>query len=227
MQLTNLSNTFTAFGSFAVFDEDTMTLINRLYSDCNIAINQEPNNPNNKSGKVMRITNPTKHYTMTLRPNRLDVQMPGVNNNNFNQLLNNVSEIFINFAEMFEGCYATRLAYVSSDFVFDDNGSTMQILANTIPFISKQTPTQEVSLRINTPEKIQDEMVNVVLNISNVMIGNNKQPQAPQRRAIMITHDINTLSKNNDPRFDLKYVIPYFEEMHQISKDHLVPFENL
>lgn len=227
MQLTNLSNCFTAFGLFAVFDEDTMTIINRIYSDCNISINQEPNNPSNKSGKVLRITNPQKHYTITMRPNRLDVQLPGCAKENFNNQLNIANEIFQNFAEMFEDSYANRLAYVSSDFAFDDNGETMQKLTNLIPFVSKQTPSQEVSLRINTPEVVQDETVNVVLNISNVMIGNNKQPQSPQRKAIMITHDINTLSKNTEQRFNLKYVIPYFEEMNQISKDHLVAFENI
>ena len=48
MELQNLNNLFSIFGSFLVFDDDVMPRINNIYSDCNISINQEPNNPTNK-----------------------------------------------------------------------------------------------------------------------------------------------------------------------------------
>lgn len=227
MKLTNLSNTFTAFGLFAVLDEDTMALVNKIYTDCNIAINQEPNNPNNKSGKLVRIVNPKRHFTITMRPHRLDLQLPGTDKNNFSNILSLANEIFNNFAEMFEGCYATRIAYVSSDFIFDDEGKETKNLAKLISFLPKQSNANELSVRINTPEVIQGEVVNVVLNVSNVMIGNNQNPQAGQRKAVMITHDVNTLANATEARFDLKYVLPYFEEMHQVAVDHLASFEEL
>ena len=94
MDFINMNNNFTAFGSFAVFDEDNIAIINRLYGDCNISINQEPNNPTNKSGKVMQIVDNKRHFTIILRPNRLDVQIAGTPRNNSNQVLKLATDLF-------------------------------------------------------------------------------------------------------------------------------------
>ena len=94
MELQNLNNMFTVFGNFLVFDEDVMPRVNKVYANCNISINQEPNNPQNKSGRVMKIVNIEKHITIFLRPNRIDVQCPGMKKEGFVQLLQTVSDIF-------------------------------------------------------------------------------------------------------------------------------------
>ncbi len=227
MKLTNLENIFTIFGNYAVFDEDIITIINKIYSDCNISINQEPNNPNNKSGKVLKITDLKRHLNIIMRPTRIDVKLPGTVDHNFTSVMQIASEVFNTLYQMFEGCNASRIAYVRSEFVFDDESIEMQKLANQISFLPKSNKTTELTFRTNLPEYIQDEIVNVVLNINNVMIGNNPGPNNNQRRAIMITHDINTTSKNLESRFELNCLMPYFEEMHNITKDRLVYFENL
>lgn len=226
MKLTNLENTFTIFGMFAVFDEDTIAIINKLYSDCNISINQEPNNPNNKSGKVLKITDLKRHLNIIMRPTRIDVKLPGTADDNFSPVMKVASEVFNTLHQMFEGCNANRIAYVRSEFVFDEDGEVMQKLSNQIAFLPKNNPTTELTLRINVPEYIQDEAVNVVLNINNVMIGNNSEPST-KRRAIMITQDINTIVQNVDNRFELNCLMPYFEEMHNMTKDRLNYFESL
>lgn len=226
MKLTNLENTFTIFGLYAVFDEDTIAIINKLYSDCNIAINQEPNNPNNSSGKVLRITDLKRHLTIIMRPTRIDIKLPGTANQNFDSILKIAGDVFNTLYEIFEGCDANRIAYVRSEFVFDDYGEELQKLSSHIAFLPQNTPTTELTLRTNVPEYINDETVNVVLNINNVMIGNNTDANT-KRRALMITQDLNTLASNQEKRFVLNCLMPYFEEMFNLTTDRLIWFENL
>ncbi len=226
MDFINMNNNFTAFGSFAVFDEDNIAIINRLYGDCNISINQEPNNPTNKSGKVMQIVDNKRHFTIILRPNRLDVQIAGTPRNNSNQVLKLATDLFKALGEMFDGCLATRIAYVSNDFVFDDYGDNMQKIAKEISFL-KDNKVNEFSLRTNTISQVLDEDVNVVLNINNVKIGKNNEPQMGQRLALMIVYDINTLLDNDHQRFDLRNLLPYFSLMYDISTSRLETFKKM
>lgn len=227
MQLQNLNNLFSIFGSFLVFDDDVMPRINNIYSDCNISINQEPNNPQNKSGKVMRIVNQKEHYTIILRPNRIDVQFPGVQPEKMVDILRKMQEVFKEVSDILENPLGNRLAYVASFFSFDDDGTKMGELINRINFLPKNSKTTELTLRINTPEVIQDEDINVVTNINNVLVGNNAAPDAGKRRSIMITYDVNTLHNCLDNRFDFSLVLAYFDEMVNITMDHLESFKNI
>lgn len=227
MELQNLNNLFSIFGSFLVFDEDVMPRINNVYSDCNISINQEPDNPQNKSGKVMKIVNQKEHYSIILRPNRIDVQFPGVMEEKMVEVLQKAQSVFKEISDILENPLGNRLAYVTSYFSFDDDTSKMNELISRVSFIPKNTKTTELSFRINTPEVIQDEQANVVTNINNVLIGNNATPEAGKRRSIMITYDINTLHNNLENRFDLGLVLPYFDEMVNISVDHIETFKNI
>lgn len=213
MKFINMTNTFTIFGSFCVFDEDTMSIINKVYGDLDLSIQQEPNNPTNKAGKVMRITDTKKHIQLTFRPNRIDVGMPGISRTNKNIILNDIMTFFDTFHQMFEGSLASRIAYVSNDFIFDENGDNMKLLANEVNFIPKGISTTELNLRFNTPMMIDDEGYNIVTTINNVMIGNNLT-NMPQKKAIMIIHDINTIQGNDLERFELNNLRPYFEKMY-------------
>ena len=227
MELQNLNNLFSIFGSFLVFDDDVMPRINNVYSDCNISINQEPNNPQNKSGKLMKIVNPNEHYNITLRPNRIDIQFPGVKPGKIVEILQKMQSVFKEVSDILENPLGNRLAYVTSYFTFDDEGAKMQELINRISFLPKNSRTTELALRTNTPASIQDEDVNVVTNINNVLIGNNNNPQAGKRKSLMITFDINTLHNNSENRFDFNYVLAYFDEMVNIVVDQLNSFENI
>lgn len=227
MELQNLNNLFSIFGSFLVFDDDVMPRINSVYSDCNISINQEPNNPQNKSGKLMRIVNPKEHYNITLRPNRIDIQFPGVQPGKMVEVLQKMQSIFKEVSEVLENPLGNRLAYVTSFFTFDDDGLKMAELIEKIKFLPKNSKTTELSLRINTPETVQDEDINVVTNINNVLIGNNADPASGKRKSLMITYDINTLHNNLDNRFDFSYVLAYFDEMVNIVVDHIETFKNI
>lgn len=227
MQLQNLNNLFSIFGSFLVFDDDVMPRINSVYSDCNISINQEPNNPQNKSGKLMRIVNQKEHYNITLRPNRIDIQFPGVQEGKIVEILQKMQSIFKEVSDILESPLGNRLAFVTSFFTFDDDGFKMGELIKRINFLPKNSKTTELSLRINTPEVISDEDVNVVTNINNVLVGNNATPGAGKRKSLMITYDINTLHNNIENRFDFSYVLAYFDEMVNIVTDHLETFKNI
>ena len=227
MELQNLNNLFSIFGSFLVFDDDVMPRINSVYSDCNISINQEPNNPQNKSGKLMRIVNPKEHYNITLRPNRIDIQFPGVQPGKMVEVLQKMQSIFKEVSDILENPLGNRLAYVTSFFTFDDDGSKMAELIEQIKFLPKNSKTTELSLRINTPATVQDEDINVVTNINNVLIGNNADPASGKRKSLMITYDINTLHNNLDNRFDFAYVLAYFDEMVNIAVDYIETFKNI
>lgn len=227
MELQNLNNLFSIFGSFLVFDEDVMPRINEIYKECNISINQEPNNPQNKSGRFMRVVNQKEHYTIILRPNRIDVQYPGVKPESMPQILNSAQSVFKQISEILEQPLGNRIAYVTSFFTFDDDGSKMQELINRISFIPQNPRTTELSFRINTPEEIQNEQVNVVTNINNVLIGNNQNPESGKRRSLMITYDINTIHLNTENRIDFNMVLPYFDEMVNIAVDHIESFKNI
>ena len=227
MELQNLNNLFTIFGSFLVFDDDVMPRINSVYSDCDISINQEPNNPQNRSGKVMRVVNQKEHYTIILRPNRIDIQFPGVVPGKMIEVLRKMQELFKDVSDILENPLGNRLAFVTSYFSFDDDCSKMENLINQINFLPKSSKTTELMFRINTPEIIQDEQVNVVTNVNNVLVGNNANPSEGKRKSIMITYDINTLHNNLENRFDFAYVLAYFDEMVNIVEDNVQSFKNI
>lgn len=227
MELQNLNNLFSVFGSFLVFDEDVMPRINETYKECNISINQEPNNPQNKSGRVMRVVNTKEHYTIILRPNRIDVQFPGVKPESMVGILQKAQEVFKQISDILENPLGNRLAYVTSFFTFDDEGQKMQELINRVSFVPKNPKTTELSLRINTPQVIQNEDINVVTNINNVLIGNNQTPESGKRRSLMITYDINTMHINTENRFDFSMILPYFDEMVNIAFDQVESFRNI
>ena len=227
MELQNLNNLFTIFGSFLVFDDDVMPRINSVYSDCDISINQEPNNPQNRSGKVMRVVNQKEHYTIILRPNRIDIQFPGVVPGKMIEVLRKMQELFKDVSDILENPLGNRLAFVTSYFSFDDDCSKMENLINQINFLPKSSKTTELMFRINTPEIIQDEQVNVVTNVNNVLVGNNANPSEGKRKSIMITYDINTVHNNLENRFDFAYVLAYFDEMVNIVEDNVQSFKNI
>lgn len=224
MELQNLNNMFTVFGNFLVFDEDVMPRVNKVYANCNISINQEPNNPQNKSGRVMKIVNIEKHITILLRPNRIDVQCPGMKKEGFVQMLQTVSEIFSEISDILENPLGNRIAYVCSYFTFDEDGAKMKDLISQVKFISSTSNTTELSLRINTPEVLQNEDFNVVTSINNVLIGNNANPQMGKKKSLMITYDINSVHLNMEERFDFKVLTPYFDEMINLAFDKILAF---
>lgn len=227
MELKCLNNLFSIFGSFLVFDDDVMPRINSVYSDCNISINQEPDNKQNPSGKVMRVVNPKEHYTIILRPNRIDVQFPGVPSDKIVEILQQVQSIFRQLSDILENPLGNRLAYVTSFFAFDDDSLNMNKLVKSVSFIPNNSPATELAFRINTPETIQNEPANVVTNISNVLIGNNAKPNEPKRKSLMITYDINTLFNNTDNRFDFNLLLAYFDEMVNLTLDYVQSFVNI
>lgn len=227
MELKCLNNLFSIFGSFLVFDDDVMPRINSVYSDCNISINQEPDNKQNPSGKVMKVVNPKEHFTIILRPNRIDVQFPGVSSDKMVEILQQVQNIFKQLSDILENPLGNRLAYVTSFFTFDDDCMKMNELVRRVSFVPKNPTSTELSFRINTPETVQNETVNVITNINNVLIGNNARPNEPRRKSLMITYDINTLFNNSENRFDFNLVLAYFDEMVNITLDYVQSFVNI
>lgn len=225
MLFTNLTNIFTVFGNFAVFDEETIIDINEVYGDCNIAINQEPQNPNNKSGKVMQITNPKEHYQITLRPLRIDVQFPGADREKFSsKLLEDVKKVFTNLEKIFSGCLANRIAYVSNDFIFDDYAEKNNQVIRQIGFLDSTNDATEFNMRVNTPMTVNNERMNVVFVINNAMIGRNDSHEK-SRPALVLVHDVNSDARESEQRFDLGDLDEYFLQMYNLVTAKVKKFE--
>lgn len=216
MQFINFNSIYSVFGNFAVFDEDNVTIINKIFEKCNIAINQEPQNKANKSGKVMIINDPLTHYVYTLRPNRLDIQVPSFPKEKVNEVINNVSEKYKAFANMFENSYGTRIAVITSDFCFDDNGEYSKMLAESSFDYASIT---ELHLRATSRMDYEDETYNIVTNIDNCGIAVNNSPN--KRRSIMINQDLNSILENNSERFDLSSLDSYFSFLYKLSRERL------
>jgi hypothetical protein len=142
-------------------------------------------------------------------------------------LINNACAYFNTFSAMFEGCLASRIAYVSNDFSFDDNGEHMQSFIKEIKFIASTDNATELNIRYNTPVTISDEQFNCVTQISNVVIGNNNNPNIGKRKSIMISHDVNTLLANMSERFELNNLHDYFEKMVTLTHDKLESLEQI
>ena len=213
MNFTNLSNTFSIFGNFAVFDDDNMNIIHKIFSDCNIALNQE-NNQANHSGKVMIITDNKKHNTIFLRPNRLDVQVAGSIKENKAIILNMVNDIYKAFSQLFKESLGTRIAYVTNFFVFDDDEEKIKTIGKQINLISGDI--KELTLRTNQITNVLNEDTNLVFSINNIRIADNRDPNN-KRKALMLTFDINTLGQNNDERFDLHELNDYYDAFFDLA----------
>ena len=215
MKLTNLANTFTIFGNFPVFEEDNVSIINKVYSDCNISINNEPTKDPNKPSRLMQISDPKKHITIYLRTNRIDVQAPGVDYLNKTKLLADTSDIFKAFSQMFNE-WGTRIAYVGSYFIFDDNDEVLHKVSSLLNILPSESHMAEVNLRINSIETLNNETYNNVFNVNNVRIGASNNP-SERRKALMFTFDINTIASNNEERFNIHELSPLYEELYNYT----------
>ena len=225
MNFTNLANTFTIFGNFAVFDEESIALINNLYAHANINIMDE-NNPEqrrlNKSGRLMQIINKEKHETIILRPNRIDIQLPGIQDDKKEVVLKEVEDTFNILIQIFEASFASRIAYVGSFFTFDDEGTNMQIFSSRLDFLNYNSTPKELSIRTNNIENIENEDTNIVFNLNNILISPNTA-SAVKRRAIMVTFDINTVPNEIMERFNLNELI---DEVYQLKTYDIDYFED-
>lgn len=216
MQFINFNSIYSVFGNFAVFDEDNVTIINKIFEKCNIAINQEPQNKANKSGKVMIINDPATHFVYSLRPNRLDIQVPSFPKDKANEVLNTVCDKYKAFANMFENCFGNRIAVITSDFCFDDNGSYSRTLAESCFDYADIT---ELHFRATSRMNYNDETYNIVTNIDNCGIAVNNSPD--KRRSVMINQDLNSILENNSERFDLANLFDYYNFLYKLSRERL------
>lgn len=213
MELFNLKNVFTVFGAFLVFDEDIKPNLEKQYADCTISIHPEPNNPTNKAGKLMRIINSKEQTVITFRPNRIDIEFPRITKNIINKLLERVQIILSDLSWILERPLGNRIAFRSDFCVFDDELNGMRTLAKNINVLTNPDETTEMSIRLNSPEVIQGEPVNIVTNINNAIIGVKKDQQETKRKSLLITYDVNTVIQNTENRFEFERLLPYFEEM--------------
>ena len=69
-----------------------------------------------------------EHYNITLRPNRIDIQFPGVQPGKMVEVLQKMQSIFKEVSDILENPLGNRLAYVTSFFTFDDDGLKMDKL---------------------------------------------------------------------------------------------------
>lgn len=213
MELLNLKNVFSIFGAFLVFDEDIKPRIEQQYSNCTINIQPEPNNPANRSGKLMRIINAEDQTCITLRPNRIDIEFPRIAKTLLSKVLERLNTILSDLSWILESPLGNRIAYRGDFCIFDDQAEYMKKIAQNLNFVPTFTNTTELSLRLNTPEVIQNETMNVVTNINNAIIGLKKEQQEFKRKALVVTLDINTIASITENRFDFTTLLPYYEEM--------------
>lgn len=213
MELFNLKNVITVFGAFLVFDEDIKPNLEKQYADCTISIHPEPNNPTNKAGKLMRIINAKEQIVIILRPSRIDIEFPRINKNLINKLLEKAQVILSDLSWILEHPLGNRIALRSDFCIFDDELNAMRALSKNLNVVTNSNETTEMSIRLNTPEVIQGEPVNIVTNINNAIIGVKKDQEETKRKSLLITYDVNTVVTNTENRFEFETLLPYYEEM--------------
>jgi hypothetical protein len=213
MELFNLKNVITVFGAFLVFDEDIKPNLEKQYADCTISIHPEPNNPTNKAGKLMRIINSKEQIVIILRPSRIDIEFPRINKNLINKLLEKAQVILSDLSWILEHPLGNRIAFRSDFCIFDDELNAMRALSKNLNVVTNSNETTEMSIRLNTPEVIQGEPVNIVTNINNAIIGVKKDQEETKRKSLLITYDVNTVVTNTENRFEFETLLPYYEEM--------------
>ena len=213
MELFNLKNVITVFGAFLVFDEDIKPNLEKQYADCTISIHPEPNNPTNKAGKLMRIINAKEQIVIILRPSRIDIEFPRINKNLINKLLEKAQVILSDLSWILEHPLGNRIAFRSDFCIFDDELNAMRALSKNLNVVTNSNETTEMSIRLNTPEVIQGEPVNIVTNINNAIIGVKKDQEETKRKSLLITYDVNTVVSNTENRFEFETLLPYYEEM--------------
>ena len=182
MELFNLKNVITVFGAFLVFDEDIKPNLEKQYADCTISIHPEPNNPTNKAGKLMRIINSKEQIVIILRPSRIDIEFPRINKNLINKLLEKAQVILSDLSWILEHPLGNRIAFRSDFCIFDDELNAMRALSKNLNVVTNSNETTEMSIRLNTPEVIQGEPVNIVTNINNAIIGVKKDQEETKRK---------------------------------------------
>ena len=89
----------------------------------------------------------------------------------------------------------------------------MRALSKNLNVVTNSNETTEMSIRLNTPEVIQGEPVNIVTNINNAIIGVKKDQEETKRKSLLITYDVNTVVSNTENRFEFETLLPYYEEM--------------
>ena len=213
MELFNLKNVITVFGAFLVFDEDIKPNLEKQYADCTISIHPEPNNPTNKAGKLMIIINSKEQIVIILRPSRIDIEFPRINKNLINKLLEKAQVILSDLSWILEHPLGNRIAFRSDFCIFDDELNAMRALSKNLNVVTNSNETTEMSIRLNTPEFIQGEPVNIVTNINNAIIGVKKDQEETKRKSLLITYDVNTVVTNTENRFEFETLLPYYEEM--------------
>ena len=213
MELFNLKNVITVFGAFLVFDEDIKPNLEKQYADCTISIHPEPNNPTNKAGKLMRIINAKDQIVIILRPSRIDIEFPRINKNLINKLLEKAQVILSDLSWILEHPLGNRIAFRSDFCIFDDELNAMRALSKNLNVVTNSNETTEMSIRLNTPEVIQGEPVNIVTNINNAIIGVKKDQEETKRKSLLVTYDVNTVVTNTENRFEFETLLPYYEEM--------------
>ena len=213
MELFNLKNVITVFGAFLVFDGDIKPNLEKQYADCTISIHPEPNNPTNKAGKLMRIINSKEQIVIILRPSRIDIEFPRINKNLINKLLEKAQVILSDLSWILEHPLGNRIAFRSDFCIFDDELNAMRALSKNLNVVTNSNETTEMSIRLNTPEVIQGEPVNIVTNINNAIIGVKKDQEETKRKSLLITYDVNTVVTNTENRFEFETLLPYYEEM--------------
>jgi hypothetical protein len=213
MELFNLKNVITVFGAFLVFDEDIKPNLEKQYADCTISIHPEPNNPTNKAGKLMRIINSKEQIVIILRPSRIDIEFPRINKNLINKLLEKAQVTLSDLSWILEHPLGNRIAFRSDFCIFDDELNAMRALSKNLNVVTNSNETTEMSIRLNTPEVIQGEPVNIVTNINNAIIGVKKDQEETKRKSLLITYDVNTVVTNTENRFEFETLLPYYEEM--------------
>ena len=213
MELVNLKNVITVFGAFLVFDEDIKPNLEKQYADCTISIHPEPNNPTNKAGKLMRIINAKEQIVIILRPSRIDIEFPRINKSLINKLLEKAQVILSDLSWILEHPLGNRIAFRSDFCIFDDELNAMRALSKNLNVVTNSNETTEMSIRLNTPEVIQGEPVNIVTNINNAIIGVKKDQEETKRKSLLITYDVNTVVSNTENRFEFETLLPYYEEM--------------
>lgn len=133
-------------------------------------------------------------------------------------------EFFKVFGEIFYDYPGNRIAIVLNGFIDDTNNQAIIELTDKLNFSSYFGNCNELQFKINTPKMGKEEYNSVV----NIDMGAATNSQTKEKMPVLLlSFDVNTLARNNTPRFYGSNFDDDFSELLKEIENRIVEFEKI
>ena len=215
MKATIISNSFSIFGEYSYILNNQNKLVDSLKElNFRAEVGKERDNKGNEFSCMRFLKN---NKVLIFHHNRIDVNQNAV-------IEIKAEDDFIDFVKEVAYCLSdfnvkgNRIAY--NEMTFADNAYNYLLIGANLAFNIDNNygkNADEFMMRLNHKTLIDNEEFNSILSFQDGVVGNNKTKE--QKKAIMISNDINTLFQNKEMRFELDSAINYLEKMMTLAAE--------